>query len=79
MKNNLLRAYTGTNIDALLLKGELEKIGISVLIRDDFNASLNAGYFSGSPSSLELYIYESDLGKAQPILQEFLDAQNPQK
>jgi hypothetical protein len=79
MKNSLIRAFTGTVVDALLLKGELEKIGVSVQIRDDFNASLNAGYFSGSPSSLELYIYESDLGKAQPILQEFLNAQDPQK
>jgi hypothetical protein len=79
MKNSLLRAFTGTEIEVILLKGELEENGISTMIRDDFTNSISAGFYGGTPSSIDLFINESDLGKAQPILQEFLDAQDPQK
>jgi len=34
MKNSLLRAFTGTEIEVILLKGALEENGISTMIRD---------------------------------------------
>lgn len=75
MNNKLLLAFTGTEIEVILLKGELEDNGISTLVRDDFNSSISAGFFAGSPSSLDLFINESDLEKAEPIIQEFLQRQ----
>jgi hypothetical protein len=69
-KNDIIKVFTGTEIQVLLLKGELEANGIPAMIRDDFNSALSAGFFSGSPSSLYLFINEADLEKAQPIIDE---------
>lgn len=71
-KNKLVRVYTGTEIKVNILKGELEKAGISGIIQNDFNAAISAGFSSGSPSSIDLFIQESDLNKAEPIIKEFV-------
>jgi hypothetical protein len=54
-----------------LLKDELEKFGISSMIQNDFNSGVSAGFSCGVPSSIDLFIQELDLGKAEPILREF--------
>lgn len=69
-KSDIIKVFTGTEIEVLLVKGELEANGIPVMIRDDFNSALSAGFFSGSPSSLYLFINEADLEKAQSIIGE---------
>ena len=73
MKENedLIRIYTGTELTVNLLVTELEKIGISGIIRNDFESGTSAG-IAGDPSAIDLYIQESDLKKAKPILVDFL-------
>ena len=79
MKNNLIRAFTGTEFEVILLKGELEENGISTMIRDDFTNSISAGFYGGTPSSIDLFINESDLVKAEPIIREYLQNRDLEK
>ena len=73
MKENddLIRIYTGTELTVNLLKNELEKVGISGVIQNDFESGTSAG-IAGNPSAIDLFIQESDLKKAKPILVDFL-------
>lgn len=70
-KNNLIRVYSGTELTVNLLKDELEEFGISSMIQNDFNSGISAGFSGGVPSSIDLFIQELDLGKAESILSEF--------
>ena len=74
--NNLIRVYSGTELTVNLLKDELEKFGISSMIQNDFNSGVSAGFSGGVPSSIDLFIQELDLGKAEPILSEFSETNN---
>jgi hypothetical protein len=71
-KERLVYVYTGTAVTVNLLKDELEQIGISGLIRDDFNSGSIAGFTGGLPSAIDLYIQEFDLEKAKPVIDEFV-------
>lgn len=79
MKNNLIRAFTGTEFEVILLKGELEENGISTMIKDDFTNSISAGFYGGTPSSIDLFINESDLVKAEPIIREYIQNRDLEK
>lgn len=71
-ENELIRIYTGSEVSVILLKGELEEACIQTMIQNDFDAGLSAGFGSGVPSAVDLYIQQSDFDKAEPIINEFL-------
>ena len=70
--NNLIRVFTGTEVLVYLLKERLEEVEISALIKNDFQSGLTVGFVSGVPSAVDLYIQESDLKEAEPIINEFI-------
>jgi len=70
--NDLIRVFTGTEVLVYLLKERLEEVDISALIKDDFQSGLTVGFVSGVPSAIDLYIQESDLKEAEPIINEFI-------
>lgn len=69
--DNIIRIYTGTELTVYLLKDELEKVGITGIIQNDFESGTSAG-IAGDPSAIDLFIQESDLKKAKPVLIDFL-------
>jgi hypothetical protein len=71
-EDELIRIYTGSEVSVILLKGELEEACIPTMIQNDFDAGLSAGFGSGVPSSVDLYIQISDVDKAKPIIDEFV-------
>lgn len=73
MENNLVNVFTGSEIEILLLKEELESNGIPTFVRDGYSSGLMAGFYGGSQSSIELLISESDQEKANPIIREFME------
>ena len=73
-KNKLIRVFTGNEISAILLKGELEEIGISSLIQNDFRSGMAGGFGGGVPSAVDLFIQQSDQTMAQPIVNEFIES-----
>lgn len=70
--NNLIRVFTGTEVLVYLLKERLEEVEISALIKDDFQSGITVGFVGGVPSAIDLYIQESDLQEAEPIINEFI-------
>jgi hypothetical protein len=72
-KTELIKVFTGTEITVGLLKAELEKAGIVGLVQDDFNSGIHAGFFAGTPSTIDLYIQQSELKRATPIVKGFLE------
>ena len=78
MNNKLLRVFTGTEIEVILLQGELEENGISSMTSNG-SASVSSTIYGGAPTSLELYINEPDLEKARPIIQEFQKNRDSEK
>lgn len=71
-KDKLIRVYSGTELTVNLLKDELEQIGISGLIQNDFNSGIVAGFSAGAPSSIDLFIKASDWEKAKPVINDFV-------
>ena len=66
-KSNLIKVFIGDEASAILLKSRLEKIGISSLIKNDsYSAPLGV-----APLSVDLYIQNTDLMKAKPLITEF--------
>lgn len=70
--NDLIRVFTGTEVLVYLLKERLEEVEISALIKNDFQSGLTVGFVSGVPSAVDLYIQESDMKKAESIINEFI-------
>ena len=73
MKNDsdLVKVFTGSEVSGILLKAELEDIGIPALIKNDFQTGISAGFAGGIPYMIDLYINESDRKKADSIIKEF--------
>jgi hypothetical protein len=71
--SDLVKVYTGTEVTVGLLKAELEKAGIVGLVKSDFASGVSSGFYGGVPSAIDLYIQESDLKTAVPIINGFLE------
>jgi hypothetical protein len=71
--DNLIKVFTGSETLVFLLKGRLEGIGITSLIKND---SITAYLESSPPPSIDLFIQEVDLTKADPIITEFFKTNN---
>ena len=72
MESKLVRVFAGSEITVNLLKAELEQEGIPVNVVNEYEQSNFRGFSTGTPSSVDLYILDSDLEKAKPIVEEFL-------
>ena len=70
--NELIRIYTGTEVSVIHLKEELEESGISVMMQNDFQSGISAGFVGGVPSAVDLLIQEKDMEKAKPIIDDFI-------
>lgn len=71
MTDKLVRIYSGTEVTVNLLKEILEEAEITGLIQDDFQSGIMAGFSGGTPSAVDLFIQETDLKKAEQIVEEF--------
>ena len=60
--------YTGDIISIQRIKAELEATGISCIIKDGYNQGLEAGFIGGTPSTINLYVLESDVETAKEIV-----------
>jgi hypothetical protein len=69
---NLIRIFSGSEVAALLLKAELEEAGVGVILHNDFQSGLAAGFVAGIPDVVDLYISETELHLAQPVIDTFL-------
>ena len=71
-ENKLVRIYTGTEISVISLKTKLEESEISPLIKNDYKSGMAAGILVGTPSTIDLYIQQSDFKNAESVIKEFI-------
>lgn len=70
--SKLIRVYAGSEITVNLLKYELELEGIPTNVVNEYEESNFRGFSTGTPYSVDLYILDTDLERAEPIVKEFL-------
>ena len=66
-----LKLFVGSLIEIQRLQIDLDDNAIPSMIRNNFQSGLRSGFYGGFPSQVELFIYEEDLVKATPILDNF--------
>ena len=66
-----IRFFTGSLIEIQRLQIDLDEQEIPSMIKNNFQSGVRAGFYGGSPSQVELFIYEEDQAKALPILEAF--------
>jgi hypothetical protein len=71
-RDELVRVFTCTELTCNLLKAELEKAGIPVMIRNEFQSAVAAGFGIGAPSAIDIYVAESNVEAAIPVIEGFL-------
>jgi hypothetical protein len=71
-KEQLIKIFTGTELTVLTLKGFLEEIGVNSRIQNNYKSGIDAGYYGGVPSAIDLYIRLADFDKAEPIIRDFI-------
>jgi hypothetical protein len=65
----LIKIFSGEEILAVGLKERLEEANISVVIRENNQANVIPSI--AASKAAELFIQETDFGKANPVIEEF--------
>ena len=71
--DKMIRVFAGSEITVNLLSAELQEVGIRNSIINEYDQSNLRGFSSGTPYSVDLYILDSDLDKAKPIVDAFIE------
>ncbi len=66
-----VKFFVGSLIQIQRLQLDLDDQEIPSLVKNNFQSGLRSGFYGGSPSQVQLFIYEEDLLKAAPILEKF--------
>ena len=74
-KEGFVHLYSGSEVRVIILKGLLEDIGIEALVQNDYQSGITAGFAGGTVNTIRLKVHSSDLEKAQPVLDDFIQNQ----
>ena len=66
-----IKYFTGSLIQIQRLQLDLDENEIPSLVKNNFQSGLRSGFYGGSPSLVQLFIFEEDKEKAAPILDKF--------
>jgi nitrogen regulatory protein PII-like uncharacterized protein len=66
-----IRFFTGSLIEIQRLQMDLDQENIPSLVKNNFESGILSGFYGGSPSSVQLFIFDEDKEKAMPILEKF--------
>lgn len=69
MDSNYVKIYTGNTIVVQLMKQRLKDVGINPVIKDETESGRLAGFGTSLPGQPEVYVHESELGKAVQIVE----------
>ena len=74
-KDGYVRVYSGSEVRVILLKGLLEDQGIGAIVQNEYQSGISAGFAGGTVNTIRLKVHTSDLEKAQPIVDDFVQNQ----
>ncbi len=66
-----INLFTGSLIEIQRLQIDLNDKEIPSMVKNNFQSGIRAGFYGGSPSQVQLFIFEEDRKNALPILQAF--------
>lgn len=69
--DELVRVFTGSEVAVIILKGELEEIGVGSHVQNDYVSGISVGFIGGTPTSVDLFIQKADFPKAESLINEF--------
>jgi hypothetical protein len=72
---NAILVFTGDIISIQRVKAELEANGISCFIKDAYKQGIEAGFVGGTPSTIDLFVLESDVEAAMEIIKAVTDSE----
>lgn len=65
------KIFVGSLIIIQRLQIDLDNNKIPSMVKNNFESGLRSGFYGGSPSQVELFIYDEDMERALPILEIF--------
>ena len=71
-----IKIFVGSLIQIQRLQLDLDDAKIPSMVKNNFQSGLRSGFYGGSPSQVELFIYDEDKEKAIPILDNFKNEMN---
>lgn len=69
----LIRIYTGSEMSALLLKAQLEEMGVPAMTQNDNISGIESSFVGNVRKETDLYIYESDYLKVEELVADFAE------
>lgn len=63
-KDNIVRVFTGSTVEANYVRQQLEDKGIKVLLKDDYST----GFTTSSLDEVDLFVEESNASNAQDFI-----------
>ncbi|MDM9630674.1 putative signal transducing protein [Robiginitalea aurantiaca] len=74
-KDGFVHVYSGSEVRVILLKGLLKDNGIEAIVQNDYQSGISAGFAGGTVNTIRLKVHSSDLEKAQPVVDDFVENQ----
>jgi hypothetical protein len=74
-ENDLISIYSGNEASANLIRGRLERAGISSVIKK----VSNAGTWGVVPDNIDLFVEQEDEKMAQKIIEEYIQVNKSEK
>jgi hypothetical protein len=73
---DFVNVYSGSEVRVIMLKGLLQEIGVDVVVQNEFQSGITAGFGGGSISTVRLKVHEDDVEKAKPVVEDFIKNQH---
>lgn len=74
-KDGFVPVYSGSEVRVILLKGLLEDIGVEGIVQNEYQSGISAGFAGGTVNTIRLKVHVSDLEKAKPVVDDFIENQ----
>ena len=65
-----MKVFSGSEILAMALKEKIEALGVDVVVKNNIQ-SARLGGFGNMDLAVEVFIQETEFGKASPVIEEF--------
>ena len=73
--DDIVKVFVGGSVTVSLLKAELQGIGINAIVKNGRQSGAMAGFSGGTDTSVELFISQSEMEKADVIVKDFIKRQ----
>lgn len=73
---DLVRVYTGSQVDVAYIAEQLKESGIPCLVKDDFQTGIHAGFATSTPDAIDIYVEAENSRNAALLIQKIKNKDN---